>query len=146
METNTIFVLGIVCGLALVGLVYLIIAVLKMRKEIKGLQNYISNHERDYNNSISSTYSEIKDRSNEIHKRIDDFIERDYTVATTALENEILNNLKYTDSRFDKLISKMDERFDRVNSQIEVIDSMSTNQIDQVVELHKQLLKNNNKK
>ena len=93
METNTIFVLGIVCGLALVGLVYLIIAVLKMRKEIKGLQNYISNHERDYNNSISSTYSEIKDRSNEIHKRIDDFIERDYTVATTALENEILNNL-----------------------------------------------------
>ena len=146
METNTIFVLGIVCGLALVGLVYLIIAVLKMKKEIKGLQDCVSNFERDYNHSIVSIYSEIKDRSSEIHKRIDDFIERDYTVAATALENEILNNLKYTDSRFDKLISKMDERFDKVNSQIEVIDSMSTDQIDQVVELHKQLLKNNNKK
>ena len=117
------FVLGAICGLAFVGLVYICIFMLKMNKKSKGTDAEFNgmNSRIDYLDTfINKTIDEIRNEIRQTYQTFDDFIEKDYIRGKDQLHNEIASSIKYTDSRFDKTISKFDERMDHLNNQLEV--------------------------
>lgn len=132
MEIYKIFVLGTVCGLTLSGLVYAIIIALKMKNKIK-----------EQEVQIQDLSKKTEDIEISLNRRFDEFYERDYVKYQESLNREMdrkedevqksLNeirdaigeSLKYTDSRLDKVILKIDERFERVNNQIDLISIQS---------------------
>jgi hypothetical protein len=138
METLLTFVLGALCGLFLIGMVYAFIGVLKMQKEIKKLQSDIRHYSSKLNTVDHEIHARITKVDERAHRRIDE-TQRDRDDQIVDFRREVDNRFeetyrlmgannseahqradeafRYIDSRIDKavtvLIQRMDMMFER---------------------------------
>jgi len=114
METTTTFVLGILCGSFLLGIVYGVIGIVKMKKSQKQLQATVT----DLNSGINDLHRRI----NELHKRFTEVIfeenhkwiekERELDTRFDEIHRTSDETRKYIDSRIDKSIDVLCQRMD----------------------------------
>jgi hypothetical protein len=107
METTTTFVLGILCGSFLLGIVYGVIGMLNMKKSQKQLQATVTN---------------LQQEQDQLHHRIDEVLkdldkqqvenQRDLDTRFNELHQVSDENRKYTDSRIDKTSDVLCQRMD----------------------------------
>ena len=115
METTTTFVLGILCGSFLLGIIYGFIGIVRMKKSQKQLQ--------------ATTENLIKDRD-DLHRRIDEYInqisdyhnqqQRELDTRFDELHKISDDTKKYTDSRIDKTVDVLCQRMDIQQSEQKV--------------------------
>jgi len=122
METTTTFVLGALCGLFLLGMVYAFIGVLKAQKEIKNLKHeyrYVKDQmdkmHNDIYHMISNEIREVNDRIAEFRRDVDNMNEETHTIMganNSEVHGRIDEASRYIDSRLDKTIDALCTRMD----------------------------------
>jgi CHASE3 domain sensor protein len=124
METIQTFVLGAASALALIGLGYSFVSVLRINKTV----NQLTETSKEVENAFGETHRSIDERSHHLEKHLQDRMD-DMCRETEKINNEIRRIIdelsSYTDSRFDKTIDKLCERMD-----------MQDNELIKVVEQH----------
>jgi len=124
METIQTFVLGAVSALALIGLGYSFISVLRINKTVTQLNE----KSKDVENDFGETHRLIDEMKINIEKHLHDRMD-DMCRESDKMREEIHRNINelnaYTDSRFDKTIDRLCERMD-----------MQDNELIKVVEQH----------
>jgi CHASE3 domain sensor protein len=124
METIQTFVLGAASALALIGLGYSFVSVLRINKTV----NQLNEKSKEVENEFGETHRSIDERTHHLekhlHDRMDDMCE-DFKHINDEIRRIIDELSSYTDSRFDKTIDKLCERMD-----------MQDNELIKVVEQH----------
>lgn len=123
MEQLLTFVLGATFALGLIGLGYIFISVLKMKKEIKNLNGA----EESINRDLNETHQEINKLFNEFNQDVDRRVDEIYSKI------DELN--RYVDSRFDKQAEKTASTMSLGNSvlydRVDKLDNLFKLQMDQ---------------
>ncbi len=113
METTTTFVLGILCGSFLLGIVYGVIEMLKMKKSQKQLQATVTNLQQDrdqLHHRIDEVYKDLDKQQSENQRDLDSRFDE---IHRTTDETR-----KYIDSRIDKSIDVLCQRMDILKDDI----------------------------
>jgi predicted PurR-regulated permease PerM len=83
------------------------VKVVKMQKQLKELQLYISERERNINDWLRDMSRETDQRFHEMHRNSEhrfEEISRDINMVDQTMQNGLKNTKSYTDSRIDKLV------------------------------------------
>jgi biopolymer transport protein ExbB/TolQ len=107
---TTMFALGVLT-MVMVTLITVTVAgavkVVKMQKQLKELQLYISERERNINDWLRDMSRETDQRFHEMHRNSEhrfEEISRDINMVDQTMQNGLKNTKSYTDSRIDKLV------------------------------------------
>ena len=126
METTITFVLGALCGLFLLGMVYAFIGVLKMQKQIK-------NHETE----ISNIYTSLKTNIKDVHKLADN-LERELTNSIDEilrdLEQQRQDDVRRSNDDYQNLRKLLDDTNRYVDKRVDHCNATTTQYIDKKIE------------
>lgn len=109
METTITFVLGALCGLFLLGMVYAFIGVLKTQKEIKNLKHdyrYVKDQMGMMDNSIRNI---IRKNDESAHNRIEEIL-RDLDKINEQTHLIIGENAKEVHGRIDEILRGLEQQ------------------------------------
>ena len=124
METIQTFVLGAASALALIGLGYSFISVLRINKTVNQLNEKSKEVEIEFGETHRSMDERFRHLEQHLHNRMDDMC-REMDKLNDEIRKIIDGLNSYTDSRFDRTIDKLCERMD-----------MQDNELIKVVEQH----------
>jgi len=130
METTITFVLGALCGLFLLGMVYAFIGVLKMQKQIKIQHAEFDHLHKQLNNIADDTHRRITTNEERAHQRMDEML-RDLEQARqdeVRRSNDDYSNLR---KLIDDLNRYVDKRVDNsTTTTVQYIDKKIENTVD----------------
>lgn len=143
METTITFVLGALCGLFLLGMVYAFIGVLKTQKEIKNLKHdyrYVKDQMGMMDNSIrniirkndESAHNRIEEilrdleqqRQDEVRRSNDDYqnlrkmLDDTNRYVDKRVDNSSTNTIQYIDKKIENTVDALCTRMDLNNDQL----------------------------
>ena len=143
METTITFVLGALCGLFLLGMVYAFIGVLKTQKEIKNLKhdyryvkdqmgmmdnsirNIICKNDENVHNRIEELLRDLEQqRQDEVRRSNDDYqnlrklLDDTNRYVDKRVDNSTTNTVQYIDKKIDGVVDILCTRMDLNNDQL----------------------------
>ncbi len=122
METIQTFVLGAASALALIGLGYSFVSVLRINKTVNQLNEKSKEVEIEFGETHRSIDERFRHLEQHLHNRMDDIC-RDVDNINKEIRKIIDELYSYTDSRFDKSIDKLIDAMDiRDNEIIKVVE------------------------
>lgn len=126
METTITFVLGALCGLFLLGMVYAFIGVLKMQKKIK-VQHYEFDHlHKQLNNIADETHRRITTNEERAHQRMDEML-RD-------LEQQRQEGIRRSNDDYQNLRKLLDDTNRYVDKRVDNATTTAAQYIDKKIE------------
>jgi hypothetical protein len=130
METTITFVLGALCGLFLLGMVYAFAGVLKMQKKIKVQQHEFDHLHKQLNNLADETHRRITKNEERAHQRMDEILRE----VEQARQDEVRrSNDDYSNLRkvIDDTNRYVDKRVDNATTTaVQYIDKKIENTVD----------------
>ncbi len=122
METIQTFVLGAASALALIGLGYSFVSVLRIRKSVNQLKEITKSIENEFGETHRSIDERFKQIEENTHRRMDDMC-RELDKLISELHHRIDELNAYVDSRFDKTVDRLIDSMDfRDNEIIKVVE------------------------
>ena len=126
METTITFVLGALCGLFLLGIVYAFIGVLKMQKQIKNQQQDFNHLQQQVDYLNEQTHLIISENAKEVHGRLDEIL-RD-------LEQQRQDEVRRSNEDYQGLRKLLDDTNRYVDKRVDHCNGISREYIDKKIE------------
>ena len=130
METTITFVLGALCGLFLLGMVYAFIGVLKIQKQIKSIQGDIRHLNKQMNTMDHEIHRRITTIEERAHQRMDEILRDLEQVRQDEVRrsNDDYQNLR---KMLDDTNRYVDKRVDNATTaSVQYTDSKLANTVD----------------
>ena len=126
METTITFVLGALCGLFLLGMVYAFIGVLKMQKQIKNQRSEFDHLQKQVYDLNEKTHLIISESAKEVHSRLDEIL-RD-------LDQQRQDEVRRSNEDYQGLRKLLDDTNRYVDKRVDHCNTISREYIDKKIE------------
>lgn len=119
METLLPFVLGALCGLFLIGIIYIFYGVLKTQSELKKIKETLKSFENIITTQEGQFIKKYEDINRDMHDMISD-VRRQIDNRTEDIDKIISANYSDVHASIDKIYRYVDSRIDKT------IDNLNT--------------------